>query len=54
MPFTIVAESKEKIEAALGNLYQDAVEDAVEFRGELTLYVKAEKILQVCKNFKES
>lgn len=52
MPFTIVAESKEKIEAALGKLYQESVEDAVEFRGELTLYVKADKIVQLCMALK--
>jgi NADH-quinone oxidoreductase subunit C len=52
MPFAIVAESKDKIEDALGALYEEAVDDVVEFRGEITLYVKSEPILAICKVIK--
>ncbi|MDX9754948.1 MAG: NADH-quinone oxidoreductase subunit C, partial [bacterium] len=41
-----------EIEAALGLLYTQTVEKAVEFRGELTLYIKPDSIVAVCRALK--
>lgn len=52
MPFTIVAEDQAKIQAALGEFYDKAVEQEVEFRGEITFYVNPEWIVDVCRALK--
>ncbi len=49
MSFTIVAEPLEDVKSKLGDLYEKAVIDTNEFRGELTLVVKAEHIVEMCK-----
>ncbi|MDX9752907.1 MAG: NADH-quinone oxidoreductase subunit C, partial [bacterium] len=52
MPFAIVGPAPTEIEAALGLLYTQTVEKAVEFRGELTLYIKPDSIVAVCRALK--
>lgn len=51
--FSIVAPSLESIKEAIPDLWDSAVENAVEFRGELTLYVKPERIVEVGKALRD-
>ncbi|MBN2325891.1 MAG: NADH-quinone oxidoreductase subunit C [Candidatus Omnitrophica bacterium] len=51
--FSIVAPSLDSVQKALANLYDIAIDQAVEFRGELTLYVKPDRIVEVCKALRD-
>lgn len=48
MSFSIVAEPMDEVKSRLGELFDKAVIDTNEFRGELTLVVKAENIVEMC------
>lgn len=52
MSFPHVAQDLDAIRNAFGDLYEEAVADAVEFRGELTLVVRPEHIVKVCRALK--
>ena len=53
MSFTIVSEPVEVIKERLDTLFDEAVESAIEFRGELTLIVKADCIVRVCEALRD-
>jgi len=46
--FSYIAPQLEEVKSAIPELFGEAIENAVEFRGELTLYVKPESIVEVC------
>ncbi len=46
MSFTYVAEPIEAVKERLGDFYEKVVLNAVEFRGELTLYIKPENLVE--------
>ncbi|RJP30428.1 MAG: NADH-quinone oxidoreductase subunit C [Candidatus Omnitrophota bacterium] len=54
MSFPIVGEPIEAIKEKLDILYNEFVERFVEFRGELTLYVKPERIVEICRTFRDN
>lgn len=51
--FSIVAPPLVLVRNALSNLYDSTIMEAVEFRGELTLYVMPERIVDVCKALRD-
>ncbi|MFB3788761.1 MAG: NADH-quinone oxidoreductase subunit C [bacterium] len=53
MTFPSVSDPVETLQAALPGIYDAAVEKAVEFRGELTLYIKPEYVTQVCQALRD-
>jgi len=53
MTIPIVSQPVEEIIAAMPGLFQQAVERYSEFRGELTLYVKNEAVVDVCRALKD-
>ncbi len=54
MSFTAVAKPIDIIQQKIGILYNTAVEHFTEFRGELTLYVKPEYIVEMCRTLKHN
>lgn len=51
--FSILSDPIEAIKKAAPDLFQSAIEDAVEFRGETTLFVKPDFILEVCNTLRD-
>lgn len=51
--FSYVAPQLEEVKNAIPELFGEAIENAVEFRGELTLYVKPERIVEVCSAMRD-
>lgn len=52
--FSYVAPPLETVKDAIPGLFASAIENTVEFRGELTLYVKSERIVEVCTALRDS
>ena len=53
MSFSIVAEPVAVIKERLGVLFDQVVDEAIEFRGELTLVLKPDTIVKVCQALRD-
>lgn len=53
MTFSIVSDPVESVKAEMPELFDECVEAFDEFRGELTLYIKPEKIVKMCEGLRD-